>query len=176
MPNIQKVLFVALVLLIGAVLVVACQFDDPTPKPTVVPPVPTITPTPFQPLPEKPACLEGLSFGGPAVVTEIEDTDTIKIETPSGVERIDFVGVNGWNDDEREEAGEAFVKELLPVGAFIELALDPEVQEHNGKPAYYVYFGETFVNATILETGHARPREGVVDKLVCGEYFVEIAE
>lgn len=172
MKNFQTILITLLVVIVLALVGVACIRATPTPTPEPTdPPVPTITPTPFQPLPERHACLEGLSFAGPAVVMEVEDTDTIKIETPSGVERLDFVGVNGWNDDEREEAGEEFVKELLPVGAFIELALDPEVQEHNGKLAAYVYFGETFVNLTILEEGHARPRAGVVDQLVCADAF-----
>ena len=171
LQKIQPLLIALMLLVLISVAITACIKETPTPTPTDPPPVPTVTPTPFQPLPERHACLEGLSFAGPAVVMEVEDTDTIKIETPSGVERLDFVGVNGWNDDEREDAGKAFVKELLPVGAFIELALDPEVQEHNGKLAAYVYFGETFVNLTILEEGHARPRAGVVDKLVCADAF-----
>lgn len=175
MKTFEKVLVVALLIVI--VLLVGCIPDPtPTPAPTVAPTEVVPTATPFEPVPDKPACLDGLSFGGPAFVVSISDTDTIYIETPSGIEKIDFVGVNAWNDDEREDAGEEFVKELLPIGAFIELALDPVVQEHNGKPAYYIYFGETFVNATIIETGNARPRSGVVDDLVCGEYFRELAE
>ena len=177
MPKTKNVLLILLAIATIAILVVSC-IPDPTatPEPTAAPTVVVPTATPFEPGPDKPTCLDGLSFGGPATVTKISDTDTIEIETPSGIERIDFVGVNAWSDDAREDAGEEFVKELLPIGAFIELALDPEVQEHNGKPAYYVYFGETFVNATIIETGNARPRSGIVDRLVCGEYFIELAE
>lgn len=172
MTQIKKVLVIVFMLVLVALVVVACE-TDPTPTappPTVV--VPTASPTPFQP--ERPACLDGLSFGGPAVVIRVEDADTIMIKTPSGEERIDYVGVNGWND-ERRNTGKAFNRELVE-GKEIELALDPAVQDHNGRPAYYVFVGETFVNLEMIATGNARPRETVVDQLVCGELFRENTE
>jgi len=166
MKKFQPVLFVLLALVTLAMIIVACK---PVPTPTQPP---TDIPVPTEPFVEKNACLDGLSFSGPAKVVVVNDADTLQIETPSGIEVIDLVGVNGWNDSPREEDGKQFVKDLVE-GKEIELALDPVVQSNGGKPAYYVYEGDVFVNLEVLANGHARPRAEVVDKLVCGEVFKE---
>lgn len=173
--KLRVALLAGLVLVLLGALVVACKTDPtPTPEPTVPPTVVVPTATPFQPLPEKAACLEGLSFGGPAAVIAVEDADTVLIQTPSGQERIDYIGVNGW-DGKGEAEGKAFNK-LLVEGKLIELAQDPTVQYHNGKAAYYVYVDDIFVNFEMIATGNARPRENVVDDLVCGDLFKEAVE
>lgn len=172
-----KVLFILLAIVILSVTIVACR-PEPTPTPT--PPIPTteeptITPTPFEPLPEHHVCLDGLSFAGPATVIDVQDVDTLRIETPSGKQTIDLVGVNGWSDAAREASGKAFMEELVE-GKEIEVAQDPVVQVHNGKQAFYVYVDGIFVNLEVLGEGHARPRAEVVDQLVCADAFIEASK
>jgi len=107
----------------------------------------------------------GFADGAEAEVTRVVDGDTIEVELPAGEEDVRLIGVD---TPETVKPGEpvqcfgpeasAFTKDLLE-GETVRLEFDRELRDVYDRLLAYVYVGDVFANAELIEGGFARTLE-----------------
>lgn len=112
-------------------------------------------PAPDRAGPPSPAVLE-------ARVTRVIDGDTIVVRTrDEREETVRYIGINApeidWESDDRRGPGWAArtLNQRLVAGQVVRLELDAEPRDSHGRLLAYVYAGDVFVNARLVEEGWA---------------------
>jgi micrococcal nuclease len=135
------------------------------PTATSVPPTLTATVAPPTPRPE-PVRTE-------AKVINVIDGDTIEVEVGGEAFRVRYIGIDA---PEPEDAGGAEAKEanrLLVDGQVVAMERDTSETDQYGRLLRYVYVGEVFVNARLVERGYARAISYPPD-VRCDDSFSEL--
>jgi micrococcal nuclease len=93
--------------------------------------------------------------GESATVVKIIDGDTIDVNLDGQTVRIRYIGVNTPESDEvcYREATQA--NRLLVEGKTVRLVADAEDTDRYGRLLRYVYAGDLFVNAALVQQGYA---------------------
>lgn len=94
-----------------------------------------------------------------AIVTEVEDGDTIVIGTG---EKVRYIGIDSPEtklpklgvDDYYGKASADFNRNLV-MGKRVRLEYDKQLRDRYNRLLAYVYIGDTFVNAEMIRQGHA---------------------
>jgi len=102
-----------------------------------------------------------------AEVGRVVDGDTIEVEVEVGGETEDvrYIGIDTPESVDPDEPVECFGKAAsranarLVEGETVRLVFDAERRDDYGRLLAYVYVGETFVNAELVERGYARTLE-----------------
>jgi micrococcal nuclease len=96
-----------------------------------------------------------------AEVLRIVDGDTIEVELDGQAEAVRYIGIDTPESNPDvpyecfgREAGE--LNRKLVGGRKVRLVFDDERRDPYGRLLAYVYVGELFVNAEIVDRGHAR--------------------
>ena len=107
------------------------------------------------------------SLGGKAraEVGRVIDGDTIEVDLDGATEDVRYIGVDTPESAIPGEPVECFGKEAavanerLVGGETVRLVFDAERRDRYGRLLAYVYVGETFVNARLVEGGFATTLE-----------------
>ncbi len=102
-------------------------------------------------------CFSCIAFAQTYQVSKVIDGDTIEL---SNGDRVRYIGIdtpefrNGIPDPYAQEAYEANKK--LVEGKEVQLELDVQKRDKYGRILAYVYVGDLFVNAWLIENGYAQ--------------------
>ncbi len=100
-----------------------------------------------------------------AEVERVVDGDTIEVDLGGAEEDVRYIGIDTPESVAPGEPVECFGKaasaenERLVGGETVTLVFDAERRDHYGRLLAYVFVGETFVNAELVEAGYARTLE-----------------
>jgi endonuclease YncB( thermonuclease family) len=101
----------------------------------------------------------------PATVTSVPDGDLIRVQYPNGVgERVRLIGIDAPETISPSKPfgcygpeAQQFTSNLLPVGTPVELELDAQQRDAQGRLLAYVWMGDTNANVEIVSQGYAVP-------------------
>jgi endonuclease YncB( thermonuclease family) len=93
--------------------------------------------------------------GGLATVVRIIDGDTIDVDINGETQRIRYIGVNTPERDEICYAEATAANRDLVEGKRVRLEKDQSETDRFDRLLRYVYVGDTFVNAALVQSGYA---------------------
>lgn len=95
------------------------------------------------------------SGGESGVVTQVIDGDTIEVQIGDVGYRVRYVGVNTPERDEVCYQSATDANRSLVAGQTVTLVRDQSNTDRYGRLLRFVYVGDLFVNATLVNQGHA---------------------
>lgn len=115
----------------------------------------------------------------PATVLQIIDGDTISVRLASNsyIRSVRLIGIDAPERGEPcfVEASNALA-EMLPTGSEIRLETDVSNEDRYRRPLRYVYFGDVFINAEMIELGWAEAVRYEPDVMHAEEFEILEAE
>jgi micrococcal nuclease len=130
----------ALIVLLIVGLVSACTFGfDPNATPAIS--IATVTP--------------GGQGGEVGIVTYIVDGDTFDVNLNGQTQRVRYVGINTPEKGEACYDAATAADSLLVMGKQVTLVKDVSNTDQYGRLLRYVYVGNMFVNAALVQQGYA---------------------
>jgi micrococcal nuclease len=106
--------------------------------------------TPMTPTPET-----GTGTGETATVSRVIDGDTIDVILNGEVQRVRYIGMNTPERDETCYAAATQANAGLVEGQTVRLVKDTSETDRYDRLLRYVYVGDVFVNARLVEEGYA---------------------
>jgi endonuclease YncB( thermonuclease family) len=107
----------------------------------------------FEPQPPTPA--SGSGNGETGIVSRVIDGDTIDVLLNGSVQRVRYIGMNTPERDETCYAAATQANAGLVEGQTVRLVKDRSETDPFDRLLRYVYVGEVFVNARLVEQGYA---------------------
>jgi len=107
-----------------------------------------------------------------ATVTRIVDGDMIDVRFADGrTERVRYIGIDTWESWDKPHAGHRLeANRVLVEGKEVRLVKDVSERDHYDRLLRYVYVGNVFVNARLVEDGNARAKDYPPDSKHAAEF------